>query len=53
LNVLGGRQKRQKIPKISSSIGDTPHGSPMKKRKVVSSLHEVQLKEVVRSKEGQ
>jgi hypothetical protein len=52
LNVSKGRQKRKKTPKISSSTRGTPHGSPMKKRKVVSSLHEVQLKEVVGFKEG-
>lgn len=45
--------KKKKTPKISNSTGGTPHGSPMKKRKVIWSLHEVQLKEVVGSKEGQ
>jgi hypothetical protein len=34
-------------------MAHTPHGCPMKKRKVISSLHEVQLKEVIGSKEGQ
>jgi hypothetical protein len=52
LNVLGGRQKRKNIHEIFNSTKSTPYGSPMKKRKVISSLHEVQLKEVVKSKEG-